>query len=184
MAGPADGGHDALLLDALESFEPEPYNARALRVTFDGQDPLRPNVRGARWNPKDVSALYMSTSAACVRAEFQHLIDLQPSKPDRSATEYTFNVTLTRVLDLTDPARLHELGLDMDALEDDSIMGFLPFQRVGGAASFLGLEGLLVPSIRLAGGVNLVIFTDNVQFNGISEISKAAEKPFEVSRSG
>ena len=68
----------------------------------------------------------------------------------------------------------------MDALDDDSIMGFPPFQRVGGAASFLGIEALLVPSVRLAGGVNLVIFTDNVQFTGVSEISKAAEQPFEM----
>ena len=124
----------------------------------------------------------MSTSAECVRAEFQHLIDLQPSRPDLSATEYTFNVRLTRVLDVTDPTRLHDLDLDMNALDDDSIMGFPPFQRIGRAANFLGFEGLLVPSLRLAGGVNLVIFTDNVQFNGVSELSKAAEQPFEVSR--
>lgn len=84
------------------------------------------------------------------------------------------------MLDLTDPARLHELGLDMNGLDDDSIMGFPPFQRIGAAASFLGYEGLLVPSIRLAGGVNLVIFSDNVQFNGLSEISIAAEQPFEM----
>ena len=78
MAGPADGGHDPQLLDTLESVEPQPYEGQAWRVTFDGQEPLRPNIRGARWNPKDVSALFMSTSAGCVRAEFQHLIDLQP----------------------------------------------------------------------------------------------------------
>ena len=184
MAGPADGGHDPQLLDTLESFEPQPYDGQAWRVTFDGQEPLRPNIRGARWNPKDVSALYMSTSAECVRAEFQHLIDLQPSRPDPSATEYTFNVKLTSVLDLTDRTRLHALGLNLDALDDDSLTGFPPFQRVGGAASFPGIEGLLVPSVRLAGGVNLVIFTDNVQFNGVSEISKAAEQPFGVSPSG
>ena len=67
----------------------------------------------------------------------------------------------------------------MDALDDDSILGFPPFQRVGAAANFLGIEGLLVPSVRLAGGVNFVIFTDNVQVNGVSEISKVAERPFE-----
>ena len=89
---------------------------------------------------------------------------------------------LTNVLDLTDRACLHQLGLDLDALDDDGIMGFPPFQRVGGAAHFLGIEGLLVPSVRLDGGVNLVIFTDNVQFNGISEISKVAEQPFESQR--
>ena len=160
MVGRADGGHDPQLLDTLESFEPQPYEGQAWRVTFHGQEPLRPNTRGARWNPKDVSALYMSTSAERVGAEFQHLIDLQPSRPDLTATEYIFKVTLTRVLDLTAPARVRALGLEMDAIEDDSVMGFPPFQRVG--------------------GVNLVVFTDNVQLDGVSEISKVAEQPFEL----
>lgn len=78
-------GHDPALLDTLESFETQSYDGQAWRVTFQGQSPLRPNIRGARWNPKDVSALYASTSVECVRAEFQHLVDLQPTRPDLSA---------------------------------------------------------------------------------------------------
>ena len=104
--------YEPALLDLLETFPVVPYHGSAWRVTFDGQSPLRPNTRGARWNPKDVSALYTSLSVECVRAEFQHLIDSQDPRPSRAANEYTLEVQLDRVLDLAARERLHRLGLD------------------------------------------------------------------------
>ncbi len=165
------------LLDLLESFPSAPYDGQAWRITFDGQPPERPNIRGARWNPKDVSALYASLSSRCVRAEFEHILDLQPVRPIKPATEYTLRVRLARVLDLTAPERMQQLGLDLDALED-TLAGQEPCQRIGGAVKLLGFEGLLVPSVRFPGGVNLVIYTDNVQTVGVSDVSVVSSQPF------
>ena len=128
--------------------------------------------------PQGLQRLYTSPSAECVRAEFQHIIDLQPTRPALSATEYTLDVRLGTVLDLTARPRLEQLGLDVDNLADDSILGFPPYQRIGGAVKLLGYEGLLVPSVRITGGVNLVIYSDNVQPVSTSEVSVVAEKLF------
>jgi hypothetical protein len=50
--------------------------------------------------------------------------------------------------------------------------------------AFLGFEGLLVPSVRLADGVNLVIYTDNVQTVGVSELNVASFQPFAIREPG
>jgi RES domain-containing protein len=61
------------------------------------------------------------------------------------------------VLDLTDPVLLEGLGVDRAAL---SRVDFTACQRVGGAAAFLGHDGILVPSGRHP-GINLVVFISN-----------------------
>jgi RES domain-containing protein len=171
--------HDPDLLDRLEGYDPQPFEGQAWRITFDGQPVVRPNTRGARWNPPSLAALYTSTTVECVRAEFQHVIALQSPPPTRSATEYTLDVRLSRVLDLSRRDRLRELGLDLDGLDDDSLDSFPPFQNIGDAAAFLGVEGLLVPSMRYPGGTNLVIFVNNVGTVGVSEISETGRQTFQ-----
>lgn len=76
------------LLDLLASFPSRPYEGQAWRITFDGQPLTRANTRGARWNPRDVRALYTSLAVECARAEFQHVLGLQPTRPTKSRVQY------------------------------------------------------------------------------------------------
>src|SRR5688572_21088384 len=103
------------LLDALEEYASGPYKRTVWRITFEGQEPTRPNVRGARWNPKDVSALYTSLTIECARAEFGHLLELQPRRPSLAANEYQIEVRLTNVIDLSAPDRLAQLDIEPSA---------------------------------------------------------------------
>jgi RES domain-containing protein len=174
------GVYEPSLLDLLETFPATAHHGQAWRIAFVGQEPLRANTRGARWNPKDVSALYTSLSAECVRAEFRYILDLQPSRPSQPALEYTLSIKLERVLDLSGAERLQQLGLDWEH-PGDTLEGFKPFQTIGGAAASLGFEGMLVPSMRLVGGVNLVIYVDNVESVGVSEVQVISSRPFTMS---
>jgi RES domain-containing protein len=135
-------------------------------VAFASQPPLKPNVRGARWNPKDVSALYMSLSEATARSEFAYVLRSQPVPPAVSLASHAINVRLTRTIEL-DANCLIELGIDIIRLPD-GITGWTPCQEVGGAVAFLGIEGLIVPSVRHASGRNLVAYTDEIAPPGSS----------------
>jgi hypothetical protein len=88
-----------------------------------------------------------------------NVLDLQPIRPSVEAVEYEIQVKLTRMLDLTGAESLPTLGLDLTDF-DDTLMGMAPFQHIGAAAAFLGFDGLLVPSLRLPSGINLVVFPD------------------------
>jgi hypothetical protein len=46
------------LLDALETVA-KPWRGSVWRQVIGDLDPTRPNVRGARWNPAQVEALYL-----------------------------------------------------------------------------------------------------------------------------
>lgn len=60
------------------------------------------------------------------------------------------------MLDLKDQSVLKSLGVgDAELVADDQ----LACRRVGGAAAWLGYDGILVPSARVA-GVNLVVFVN------------------------
>lgn len=168
---------DPDLLDLLESSPSTAFEGSVWRVVFESQPVLRANIRGGRWNPRDSSALYTSLSPDCARAEFEHILTLQPVRPTASASLHTLEVKLGNVLDLTAAARLGLLGIDLDTL-DDSLEGQAPFQRIGGGVAFLGFEGLLVPSLRHAGGVNLVIYEANVQFSGEALVKSIEVRPF------
>ena len=172
--------YEPSLLDLLETFPTTAHHGQAWRIAFVGQEPLRANIRGARWNPKDVSALYTSLSEECARADFRHILELQPIRPSQPAVEYTLSTRLGRVLDLSGTERLQQLGLDWEHPED-TLEGFKPFQTIGGAVASLGLEGMLVPSMRLVGGVNLVIYADNVEPVSISEVRVMSSRPFTMS---
>ena len=81
----------------------------------------------------------------------------QPIRPKVKRTIHQLDVELSGVLDLTDPVLLEGLGVDAAAL---SRVDFTACQMVGGAAAFLGHDGILVPSGRHP-GVNLIVFVSN-----------------------
>lgn len=150
--------HDPALLDVLENFETAQWQGRVFRHMLGSSPPERANLGGARWNPRDVPALYVSVTEETAVAEGDHLISLQSPTPRAPRTIYELEISIANLLDLTDGSRLDALDLAGDKL------GAIPFehcQQIGGAIAWLGHDGLLVPSARHKGGRNLVIYTAN-----------------------
>lgn len=151
--------HDPVLLDALERFDGRPWTGVVQRHVLGSYPPDRANVRGARWNPPEVSALYVSLDRATAEAEGTRILEVQSVAPRVNRSIYELEVKLGSVIALSEVADLAAIGLSEDDLRNDD---FEACQRVGGAVAWIGHDGLFVPSARLDGGRNLVIFTANM----------------------
>lgn len=148
---------DPNLLKALAELKPSVWSGRVWRHTFAGNPPDKANGRGARWNPPGIDALYLSLERDTALAEAEHQIAVQPIRPRAKRTLYQLDLELSNVLDLTDQVLLEGLGVSGAAL---SRLDFTACQRVGGAAAFLGHDGIFIPSGRHH-GINLVVFISN-----------------------
>ena len=144
---------DRRIVRQLARLEPRPWSGMVWRHTLGTNPPDRTNTRGARWNPPGVEALYASLDRATVVAEGDHLLAVQPIAPNVRRVVHRLAVELSALVDLSDRELLAALGVDHDALTGDD---HARCRAVGGAASFLELDGLIVPSARSA-GLNLVI---------------------------
>jgi len=60
--------YDPSLLDAIEERLVE-WSGMVHRQVFEGTDVLRANVRGGRWNPPEVEAVYCSLQSRTAAAE-------------------------------------------------------------------------------------------------------------------
>jgi RES domain-containing protein len=80
---------------------------------------------------------------------------MEPLRPSVRRTLYKIEIALSSVLDLSSWTTLEALGL---SLEDFAGIDHAPCQKIGGAVERLEHDGLLVPSARLTGGTNLVIY--------------------------
>jgi len=136
--------------------------------------PDRENTHGARWNPRDVPAIYTSCDRDGVLAEAEHQIAMQPVRPRARRTVYEVRITLAATLDLTDPDLLAELGIGNDELGAPDMHAC---QQVGGAAEWLEVDGIFVPSAR-SSSTNLVVFPSNsrpdAEFEVVSQEEIAA----------
>lgn len=109
---------------------------------------------GGRYNPPEqFGALYLSESPEACRAEV-----VRRGAPKAPMILGAFEVTLSRVCDLTDPEIRSRLGLQADNLVQD---GWSLTQEVAVAVRDAGFEAILAPS---AAGpyVNLIIFKDRL----------------------
>jgi RES domain-containing protein len=147
------------VLDVLQAVEPAPWEGTAFRHMFAGHPPDKENTRGARWNPPDTAAVYLSTERDGAVAEAEYHLSLQTPRPRARRTVYEVRITLDSVLDLTDDAVLSDLGIGPKELDDPGMQACM---EVGGAAAWLEHDGILVPSARSA-AVNLVIYPANTQ---------------------
>ena len=128
------------------------------RQVFAGTDVLRANIRGGRWNPPEVEAVYCSLHSRTATAEVDHLIARQPVAIRTPRVTHTLSVALARVADLRDLAMLESYGITSDMMMGEDLSA--P-QLVGGAVHWLECAGMLIPSARDAGG-NLVIFVNKM----------------------
>jgi RES domain-containing protein len=124
--------------------------------------PERANTRGARWNPPEVAAVYTSLHWETALAEAEYRLGLEPFRPRIKRVIYAIRVKLLEVLDLSGREDLEKLGI---AKTDFEGFDFTACQLIGGAAQWLGSDGMLVPSARHP-GTNLVIYEFNMSPEG------------------
>ncbi len=146
---------DPDLLDALEACEIDRVAGTVWRQVLDPSSVLTSNLRGSRWNPPNVEALYVSLESETAAAEIQHLIDAQSVPIRRQRATYSLDIQVGRVADLRADPIGERFVFDLDTSDAAACA------TVGAAASWLGLGGLLVPSLRSSGS-NMVIFVANM----------------------
>ena len=149
---------DPTFLDSLEALASKGWSGVVWRAVSGDTDPLRANIRGGRWNPPGIEALYCSTSAEGAEAELRYHLDRQPVRPTRPIRVVELDVHLERVLDLTDPVLLGEAGIPLEQLAAEA--WHLP-HKIAEAVDWLRIAGLLVPSARHPAR-NLVILVNRL----------------------
>ena len=164
---------DPSLLDAIEQSVVE-WSGMAYRQVFAGTDVLRANIRGSRWNPPDVEAVYCSLQSRTAAAEVDYLIARQPVPIPTPRVTHRLSVTLARVADLRNLAALASCDITSEMVTGEDLS--TP-QLVGGAADWLQCAGILIPSARDAGD-NLVVFVNNMRpADAIDPVSQEAYAP-------
>lgn len=166
-----------------------PWKGVAYRVTtLDYPDPeniLRGEGSyrfGGRWNAiGSLRAVYGSTQDTVAVAESRATADYArvpyPSVTPRLLV--AVELSLQKVLDLTSAPARRNLGVTLEELRredwrkiqeqgDESLT-----QAIGRAAFANGAEGMLVPSAKVEGGVNVAYFPDNRRIESSVEIMES-----------
>ena len=157
---------DQRLLDALESVVQEPYEGIVWRSVKEGRDPLICSRSGGRWDDGTFDVLYTSeTRAAAIAERRYHLYQGQPIPPfDINYELFELNVSLSAVIRFPDMKALAAVGLDSASIGRLTYVKrygeYARSQQVAEASAFLGADGILVPSARHKGSMNLIIFCE------------------------
>lgn len=169
--------HDQSLVDRLSGLATERFDGTVYRATRVNADPTAPSINGGRWAPPPsdepgIFVLYTSFERDGAIAEMvSFLADLTPMPGPRPIKVATLAVTTSKTLRLA-RADLDDLGVDLARYGERD---YSRTQKIGGALTFLGLDGLIAPSARWACD-NLMIFADNHRLNerlesiGVEEI--------------
>jgi RES domain-containing protein len=149
---------DPALLDAIEGSVEHDFEAIVWRQIVAGTDPLNTNSLGGRWNPPGVEVLYCSLSERGAELELAALLDRQPTPVKRHRVTHKLKVRLAKVARLTESEAFAAAGVRSESvLSEDMTLS----RRVGAAAEWLGMGGMIVPSARHTDG-NLVIITNRL----------------------
>ena len=157
---------DQALLDALELVRQKPYSGTVWRSVREGRDPLTCWRSGGRWDDGSFDVLYTSeTRDAALEERRFHLYQGQPIPPSKVRYElFELRVSLEAVKVFNNPDRLAALGLDMARYGQLSYLEreqeYPRSQEIAEACSFLGADGILVPSARDLQSNNLIVFCD------------------------
>jgi len=161
------------LKEILAGFQSKEWEGDVYRYMLADNSPERENVRGARWNPPQVAAIYTSLQRETAIAEVEYRLKLEPCslRPDIRKTIYRIKIKITSLIDLSDDNSLKKVGIDREKLSN---VDYSICQCVGGCIEWLEHDGLLVPSVRDE-GTNLVIFPSNRKNNYLFEVVEEEE---------
>jgi RES domain-containing protein len=99
------------------------------------------------------------------------MIARQPIAIRKSLRTHRLSVQLSSVVDLRKAGQLSGHGYTAEIMTAED---WGPPQRLGGAAAWLGIGGLIVPSVRHPDG-NLVIFVNNLLAADLVTVIHAGE---------
>lgn len=152
--------HDRVILDALESLNPEPFGDTVWRVTRKGRDPTRGGAAHGRWSPGgEFEVLYTSLERDGALAEIGYRLSLEPVWPSRIEHEiHSIRAEAERTLRFADLATLEPFGIDGARYRT---FQYAATQALAAAAHFLEFDGLIVPNARFD-CANLVVFVERV----------------------
>jgi len=162
------------MLDILQSAVVSAWEGTVYRHMFGSHPPARGNTTGARWNEPPLEAIYTSCERETALAEAEYYLAAYPVRPKARRVLYTIRVSLRDVLDLTAPGLLDRLGITATILQGDD---HSPCRVIGNAASWLGHDGLLVPSARRVGGTNLVIYQQDLSNSDFETLAEEVIAP-------
>lgn len=167
--------HDREMLDILEQCDSQPFVGDAWRVVRSGRDPMRGSSANGRWGASgEFEVLYTACDRDGALAEIGYRMSLEPIWPSKIHHEvYRVEVSLERVLDLTDFALLAQFGIDEDGYEGHR---YDTEQAVSAAARFLEFQAILVPNARFPGN-NLVVYPDLE--GALSGLTQMESKPID-----
>lgn len=158
---------DNRLIDALDALSPVPFAGTVWRVVRDGRDPCQCSASGGRWDDGTFDVLYTALERDGAVAEmYFHLKRGQPVFPSKVRYGlYELRLSIDRALDLSGPATLAGLGMDMarygQLSYEERKSEYPRTQEIGEIAHLLDHAALLVPSARWD-CTNLVLFCDRV----------------------
>ena len=150
----------------LRAIEGSPFEKRTLyRIVptayLEAMDEIGPSMRlGGRYNPPgEFGALYLTINTECALSEMvKKVFGNRAALPPLSVGE--FQVSLRKVLDLTDKGVLQKLGMAPGLLLDPT--DYSVTQELASAARHNGFEGLIVPSAVREDCRNMVVFKDKM----------------------
>lgn len=155
-------------LEALQAYSPPNF--------------LYTSGKPGRYNIDGMDCLYVSENEETAKAEYERLWKHRPGKQQPVVTFFA-KVSLTKILDLTDPAILAHLKLTDKDLHESWRLATRPTktQLVGfAAASRASIAGIQYPSDATTAGANLVIFHRNVKSPDFVKILGPGRKPLQV----
>ena len=151
---------DPDLLEQLEGCAERPFEGTVYRVVWaDGSPVQGSTVARGRWNSPDggFEVLHTSLQSDGAGTEFEAFWSLFEQRPDRPALNWKLRVRLRRVVEL-EFEQLAELGVPQAEYEGRD---YSRTQEISDALSYLGCDGLIVPSAR-HDGRNLILFMNNL----------------------
>lgn len=157
---------DQRLLDALESIGQRPYSGSVWRSVMQGRDPLSCRRSGGRWDDRTFDVLYTCEARkAAIEERRFHLVQGQPFPPSQVAYElYELHISLEAVMRFDTLDALAAIGMDVSGYGQLSYFEkskeYPRSQEIAEVCSFLGADGVLVPSARDQSSKNLVIFCE------------------------
>lgn len=154
----------------------KPVEGIYFRCTSRKREPL--DTTGAllncgRYNVVGCAALYLASSPNLAVSEHLHLNEMFEIRQFPPRLLVSVRVNLARVLDLTDNAVLHQLGVSQNALSspysDDPDAPSVT-QLIAIQARRAGIEALIAPSALYPEHHNLVVFRDNLHSPAAVEV--------------
>lgn len=132
------------------------YSGRVYRNAPDGFDPLEigeHNIgQNHRYTEPGFGGQYFGTDESVVNAECAHY---GTDTGATGRTTYEYDVTLDNMLDLADPNVRHNLGVSYESITGND---YSYTHMIGRFAQSNGYDGIIAPSARQPGGVNVVVF--------------------------